>query len=60
VIVKLVKKPDDPECVRMSAGGTPAVGYYGVFRGDKAEVIVCLREVLRALENGAKVEVEGD
>ena len=51
MIVKLVKKPDDPICVRASCGGDPAFGYYCTFRGSRTDVIKCLELVLQKLND---------
>lgn len=49
-IVKIIKKKDDPLCVRLSLGGSEAVGFYGVYRGPLEEVRRCARQVLEALD----------
>lgn len=53
--VKLIQKPDDPVCLRISAGGNHAIGFYCVFRGDKEDVIECLEEILDDLKRGFPV-----
>lgn len=56
--IRLIKKPDDPACCRASCGGSEEIGYYCVFRGEKADVIACLENVLSALKEGKPVKVE--
>lgn len=54
--LKVMKNADDPTGIlRASVGGTPAVGYYLVYRGDRAKVARMLREVLERFE-----VIEGD
>jgi hypothetical protein len=64
MIIKLIKKPDDPICCRASCGGdkelTNEGGYYCVFRGDKQEVIKCLEVILEALKSNHPVKIEND
>ena len=60
--VKVVKKPDDPLALRLSAGGG-AYGYYAVYRGKLPEVIRCLEAVLgklRSLKQEPEVDDETD
>ena len=58
---RLIQKPADPLCCRISAGGGLGLGYYCVFRGDRKEVAECLRRVLEALEDTEHpVQVQGD
>ena len=59
MIIKLIKKPDDPICCRASCGGSEG-GYYCVFRGDKQEVIKCLEVIIEALKSDHPVKVEND
>jgi hypothetical protein len=47
--VKIIKEPDDPICPRMSAGGTDAIGYYLVYRGDPLLVLQILDTVTQSL-----------
>lgn len=58
--VKLIKKPDDPVCLRISVGGTQAIGFYCLFRGDKEDVIDCLEEILDSLKRDVPVKEEDD
>lgn len=65
MIVKLIKKPDDPICIRASCGGDEQLvdkgaGYYCVFRGDKQEVIKCLEVIVEALKSDHPVKIEDD
>ena len=47
--VKVIRKADDPHMLRASIGGDKTVGYYCVYRGNKADVIACVQTVLEAL-----------
>ena len=60
MIIKLIKKPDDPLCCRASCGGMEELGYYCVFRGDKQEVIKSLEVILEALKSDQPVKIEND
>lgn len=47
--VKIVKKPDDPLCTRVSMGGTLEIGYYFVYRGslaDAAKILAACQEAV--------------
>jgi hypothetical protein len=58
--IKLIQKPNDPTCLRLSIGGTKDVGFYCVFRGDKSAITECLEEILQALKSGRTVQIEGE
>lgn len=47
--VRIVKKSDDPQCLRISGGGRHAVGWYCVYRGPIKDAIECLEDILSAL-----------
>jgi hypothetical protein len=47
--VKIIKEPDDPICPRASCGGTDAIGYYLVYRGDPMLVLQILDTVTQSL-----------
>ena len=48
--VHLVRAAADPICPRVSAGGTPGVGYYVVYRGDLDGCVAALEAALDALK----------
>lgn len=50
----VTREPDDPIALRASIGGTPALGYYLVFRGDPEKVMAMLREVVHDAETHLK------
>ncbi len=49
--VRVVKKPDDPECTRASCGGDEAFGYYITYRGELPAVEMVLKGCLKAVTN---------
>lgn len=58
---RLTQVASDPQCCSMSAGGRDGLGHCCVFRGKREEVIECLRQVLKALEDPAHpVNVESN
>lgn len=44
------KLPDDPVALRASIGGRAEIGYYLTYRGDLADIVPMLRDVLKAAE----------
>lgn len=55
MIISIIKEPDDPTCLRISAGGFAEHGYYLVFRGDKDKIISCMETLLDVLKRGAPI-----
>jgi hypothetical protein len=58
--VKVIKKPDDPLCPRISAGGDHEIGFYLVFRGTREEAVTILEETLQALTQASTVILHFD
>jgi hypothetical protein len=52
--VRIVKKSDDPMCLRVSSGGSHKVGWYCVYRGPISDAIECLTDILSALRQVEK------
>lgn len=48
--VKVIKEIDDAYALRVSLGGTDNIGFYCVYRGDKAKIVSMMKRVLAALE----------
>lgn len=56
MMLKIIRETTDPICsVRISAGGDPKIGHYLVFRGERQNVIECLKEVLAGLEESPEL-----
>ena len=48
-LIKIIKEPTDPLCMRVSIGGWKTKGYYLVFRGDNLdEIEEMLKETYQA------------
>jgi hypothetical protein len=46
------KERNDPAGVlRASTGGTPKIGFYCVYRGEKLQIIAMLEKILERLKN---------
>ncbi len=56
--IELIQKPTDPICTRASIGGSPEIGFYCIFRGDKPQVIECLEAILKGLKDNLPVKQE--
>lgn len=48
--ISISRKTDDPIALRASIGGKEGVGYYCVFRGNPADVVPMLEQVLEAMK----------
>lgn len=50
-IVKIIKQPDDPLAIRVSAGGRPDIGYYCSYRGDLEDCRMVLEIILDSIKS---------
>lgn len=52
-MIKIIKKPDDPICPRVSMGGNPVTGFYVVYRGSIADILKVFEECHAAIKQQA-------
>lgn len=61
-LVRISKAPTNPGCSRVSVGGTPAFGYYCVYRGTLAECVAAMEDATAAmrllLNSGSEPEMD--
>lgn len=48
--VKIIKKPDDPICPRVSMGGNKLFGYYIVYRGNLLDIKEMFDQCYKAIQ----------
>lgn len=49
-LVRIIKSPDDPMCLRISAGGLHDKGYYINYRGNLKDIELALETILKAVK----------